>query len=371
MTNPVCIRAGLLFSAALAASCACRTEPGNGSGPELRTVGAGSPLIRYHGRIDRRDPDAPAFDWPASGFTLRFTGTAVGMVIEDTGDNDFTVWIDGKKYPRITAVKGENRVVVAGKLKPGEHQLEFAKSTEAYQGITRIRGILLSPDGELLPVPEKKLRIQVFGDSISAGYGTAAPALDTGWHRAHADACLAWPYLVARTLDAELTVTAASGKGFVRNWGEPGPRSAENLPDTAWRVLYNDPEYLVDPNEPAPDLIIICLGHNDTSPGYELSEGEFGAAWLDFLARVHTRWPGVPVLAGALDWQPLPGRIDALVARQTAGGDTLLTGYSLRGPGTGEFGCDWHPNARGQKRLADSLLPEIKKLIDQDHTDSP
>lgn len=356
-------KTGLLLTTTVLAAC----SPGHSTLPADDTrfvlVGADSPLIRYVGRTDRRDPAAPAFDWPASGLVFRFDGTVAGLVFEDSGDNDFSVFVDGKRTLRISARKGENRVVLADGLKPGIHTVEFIKSTEAYQGVTRIRGILLPPGVELLPVDARPLRIHVFGDSISAGYGTAATALDSGWHRNHADATRAWPFFLSRTTGAEITVTALSGRGIMRNWAEPGPRSEEPLPAAAWRILYSEPDRQVDTaTEPAPDLVILCLGHNDMSPGYELTEEEFIASWNTFVDEIRGRWPGAPILCGSMVQQPLNGWLERYCRDKSSAGGAPVEFFVFSPIRADEFGCDSHPVEMAQKRFAADIAPAVSRL---------
>jgi lysophospholipase L1-like esterase len=332
------------------------------SGAGYRLTGADSPLIFYHGRIDRRNPEEPIFDWAASGFSVRFTGTSIGMILSDSGNNDFSVFIDGKLNHRMAAEAGEHRILLAGNLQPGEHQLDFFKSTESDQGITTIKGLLLEPGSDLLPLEKPDFRIQVFGDSVSSGYGTAAPHLDTGWHREHADACQTWPFFTARAFDAELTLTAASGRGILRNYGEPGPQSKVSFSSLAWRVLIDDSTFPVPETEPVPDLVIICLGHNDMSPGYTLSRDEFRRGYLDFLGGVRRHWPGVTILCGSVRQEPLSGWLREILDEKTTAGDKALYWYAFSRPGLGEFGCDYHPNARAQKRFAREILPLITRV---------
>jgi hypothetical protein len=87
---------GVLLSVMAVFSCthqyARLCEPGAG----YRLIGVDSPLILYHGRIDRRNPKESVFDWAASGFSVRFTGASIGLVLSDSGQNDFSVFVDGR-----------------------------------------------------------------------------------------------------------------------------------------------------------------------------------------------------------------------------------------------------------------------------------
>lgn len=76
------------------------------------------------------------------------------MIFTDSGENDFSVFVDGKLYQRISAKEGEQHVMLAERLQAGEHQLDLYKSTESDQGTTTLKGLLLEPRSELLPLVE-------------------------------------------------------------------------------------------------------------------------------------------------------------------------------------------------------------------------
>lgn len=342
---------------------ACAVDVGTDEpGDEYALVEVDSPLIFYHGRTDMRDPKAPKFDWAASGFSVRFTGASIGAIIDDSGENDFSVFVDGEMYRRISASAGEQRIYLARGLQRGEHRLDFYKSTESDQGVTALKGLLLAPDSDLLPPEASGFRIQVFGDSVSAGYGTAADAYVEGWHREHADACQAWPFFAARALDAELTLTAASGRGILRNYGEPGPLSKVPFTALAWRVLLDDGEWLAPDTDPAPDVVIVCLGHNDMSPGYTLGEDTFREGYMVFLEGIRSRWPDTPILCGSLEQEPLSGWLAKIVDEKREEGDAGLHWYAFSRSPWDECGDDYHPNARAQARFAEEILPMITEV---------
>lgn len=322
-------------------------------------IASDAPAILYHGRIDHRDAQAPVFDWPASGFSVRFTGASIGAVLRDSGENDFSVFIDGAFFRRLTGETGEQRLLLADRLPPGAHTLEFYKSTEADQGTTTIKGLLLEPDAVLLPGAAPDFRIQVFGDSASSGYGAASGVPVEAWIREHADACRTWAFYAARALNADLTLTAASGRGLLRNYGERGPRSRVAFTELAWRVLLDDEEFLVRQNEPAPDVVIVCLGHNDMSPGYALNREQFREGYLAFLEEIHGRWPAVPVLCGSFRQERLSQWLEEIVDEKNAGGEKGFYWYEFTPLRPDEFGDDHHANARAHRRRAQEILPVI------------
>jgi lysophospholipase L1-like esterase len=352
---------GVLLSAMAVFSCAHEYANLGEPGADCVLIEADSTLILFHGRIDRRNPKEPVFDWAASGFSVRFTGASIGLVLRDSGENDFSIFIDGRLDHRLAGEAGERHVLLAANLPPGSHRLDFYKATESDQGITILKGLLLESGSELLPLEKPHFRIQVFGDSACSGYGAAAPVPDDEWHREHADACRTWAFFIARAFGAELTLTAASGRGVLRNYGEPGHRSKVAFPELAWRVLLDDDALLVPETEPAPDLVIVCLGHNDLSPGYTLSRDEFRRGYLDFLSEIRRRWPGVPILCGSFMRELLSDWLREIVEEKTAAGERSFYWYAFSRLGAREFGCDHHANAQAHERRAREILPLVIK----------
>src|SRR6187402_2843217 len=86
----------LLCGVALSACSADRVEPARTASADLLRAGAGPVGPRFIGRFDQSEPAAPVFAWPGTAIALRFTGTAIGVTLSDSGDNVFEVVLDGK-----------------------------------------------------------------------------------------------------------------------------------------------------------------------------------------------------------------------------------------------------------------------------------
>src|SRR5438876_4759678 len=83
------------------------------------------------------------------------------------------------------------------------------------------------------PPRARRRQIEVFGASVSCGYGDlgAAPCSFTYATESHYDTYAA---VAARALDADLTVTAISGRGVIRN---SDGSTAGTIPSLYERVL--------------------------------------------------------------------------------------------------------------------------------------
>ncbi|MBR1470362.1 MAG: GDSL family lipase [Lachnospiraceae bacterium] len=80
----------------------------------------------------------------------------------------------------------------------------------------KIYGLRL--DGQLLPVPEKKCRLEFVGDSITSGEGAIGAVAEEEWISSFFGHERSYPYLVSKALDAEYRVISQSGWGVFASW---------------------------------------------------------------------------------------------------------------------------------------------------------
>ncbi len=231
--------------------------------------------LLYSGRIDFSDPTKPVYSAPGVTVTAKFTGVSVSVMFQDgqMGQNFYNVIIDeGQPDARtilITPTVGKTKYSVVTDLPYGEHTVVFAKRTEASQGPVTFLGFEFG--GTPLPAPERPTRkIEVIGDSISAGEG-AEPGLNgvnctdtTGGNDAE-NAFLSYGAVLARNLNAEYHITAAAGRGAMRNYE---CNRNDTLPAVYDHINIADmTSPLWDHTKFVPDAIIIELGTNDFAPG--------------------------------------------------------------------------------------------------------
>jgi hypothetical protein len=230
--------------------------------------------LLYSGRIDFSDPTKPVYSAPGVTVTAKFTGVSVSVMFQDgqKGQNFYNVIIDDAKPEARTILVaptvGKTKYSVVADLPYGEHTVVFAKRTEASQGPVTFLGFEFG--GAPLPAPARPARkIEIIGDSISAGSGDE-PGLNgvnctdtTGGNDAE-NAYLAYGAVLARNLKAEYHITAAGGRGAMRNYE---CNRNDTLPAVYDHLHINDmTSPLWDHAKFVPDAIILALGTNDFSP---------------------------------------------------------------------------------------------------------
>src|SRR5262245_24436105 len=215
-------------------------------------VGAGEPAVHFVGRMDTSDPAGPRFAWSGAGVVANFSGTAVTLRLDDPGTNQFTVVLDGEVAPTLVTTAGPSDYVLASELAPGTHRVEVYRRTEASFGPTQFLGFDFGAEGELLPPSPVSLRIEIIGDSVSAGYGNEG-VLPCGFSADTENHYLTYGAIAARALGAELSTVAWSGKGVVYNYDTD---VNEPMPDLYGRTLPQDPASTYD-FAIQPDVVLI------------------------------------------------------------------------------------------------------------------
>ncbi len=182
--------------------------------------------------------------------------------------------------------------------------------------------------------PDRVL-VVFLGDSLTAGYGLEEEQ--------------AYPAVVASLLDAEGLAVR------VVNAGVSGDTTAGGLSRLDWLLRQE------------PDVLVVSLGANDGLRGLELEHSE------ENLRRIVERAgeAGVRVLlAGMLmppNYGPYAADYNAVFPRLAEELDVPLIPFLLDGVADRpelNLADGMHPNAEGQKRLAETVLPHLRPLVE-------
>lgn len=319
--------------------------------------------VRFMGRVEAQDPSRPRFSWSGTGFIARFDGTGLRATLSNEDAYYFRVVVDGGAPKTITSQKGQGALSLASGLTQGEHTVVVSRETEGQYGATELVSVDVE-EGKLLDPPSLPDRlIEIVGDSISCGYGDLGPdqycpfSYET---ESHFDS---YGAVAARSLGAELSTIAISGHGVIRNYDGAMTdllpvayqRTITMVPSRAWNF------------EREPDVIVINLGTND------FAKGDPGLAFEDeyfrFLADLRDQHPDAfllgtlgPMLQGAnLDQARI--YIQSALESMTDLGDQNIGFLEYSTQGTGELGCDWHPNTQKHAGMASDLSAALHERL--------
>lgn len=344
------------------------------------------PKVSLFGRWARGTDGSVKGNWGPIGFKLRFESPSVALTLADQ-PADLGEEGTGSRYhyridngPVQLAPGGQNQLTLATGLAPGGHTLEFVRRTESRFGITTLKSLRLAPASRLLdPGPRAPLRIEVLGDSISAGLANE----NTGWYTNESqNGDAAYGPLLARALNAEYHILARGGGTFINEYWKPQPKFFD-------RVFGPMDTEAAPENEPAstnpkwdfaayvPDVFVLALGTNDFSLEQpHIDEAEYVGKYTAFLRQVRAVYPRAllvclePLKEGA-PWDearryiPLAVKAlaDARVIAVDPVGPTPSSTRWLTYPADYVTNDEYHPNLAGHQKLAARLEPIIRKAL--------
>jgi lysophospholipase L1-like esterase len=335
--------------------------------PDLSTADGGAATVQLVGRFDRGDPARPSFGWSGSAIIARFQGTGATLRL-DGSPNQFAVSVDGVLSPVLKTTSGTSQYQVAAGLASGIHDLVIWKRTEGNQGENRFLGLDIV-GGQLLPPPAAPdRRIEIYGDSITAGYGLDGQGPSCPFSQDTENHYLSYGAVAARTLGAELHTVAWSGIGMYRNYGATGA-SADAMPAVYARTLPTQASSIWDFAAWQPHAVVINLGTNDASTGGDPGT-PYRMAYLDFVRTLRLKYPATffvltigPMLSDT-SLAAIKGHIQAVIQTRADEGDTQMS--FLEFPvqtGADGYGCDWHPSGATDAKMATLLVAELKTRL--------
>jgi lysophospholipase L1-like esterase len=319
--------------------------------------------VRLVGRFDVTDPDHPRFAWSASSIAARFSGRALHVHLKDTGYDELQVFLDGAVAGVIATNPTREDYEVASGLTDGLHEVVLSKRTEARLGEMQLLGF--EPEAVLAPPPASlSRRIELIGDSITAGYGNEGPGVScTGGMVALENETLSYGAVAARLLSAEHVTIAWSGK------------TTEEMAELYGRTLPSRTASQWDFTRWTPDAVVINLGTNDFNHG-DPGQSTFIRPYLLLVQRVRSLYPRAQIICalgpmltdrypeGAHALTRARAYITHVVADLRAQGDTKVT--FLEFP-TQDFvngvGCDYHPSVKTHKLMGEQLSTRLREKL--------
>lgn len=363
-------------------------------GPEQpwAPVSPSDPLIQYIGRVDFSSP-APEFSHSGTTLRLRFAGTAIAMLLDDSGPggsqgtNFYQVTLDNER-PQVLEARGSiTRYVLAENLTSGVHTVEVVKRTESRVGWARLLGFELR--GELLtPLTRRQRRLEVVGDAMACGYGVGVRIFDrprgdpnTGFHSSNQDHQAAFGARLAESLRAEVVTVCQSGAGVLRNADGSTTNTLPALYPSA--VLKpsggNPPRW--DFRQYVPDVVVINAGTSDFAPEAPfldsptpLDDDAFRQKYAELVGQVRQAYPNARIVCAVgimlNDFYPPQRRqwtrqrtlVQQVVQQLNDAGDLSVYFQELSTPELGYYGEDWHPSAEAHQSMADELAPLLRTV---------
>ncbi|XZG69028.1 glycosyl hydrolase family 18 protein [Chitinibacteraceae bacterium HSL-7] len=342
--------------------------------PDPTPVG-GLDAVQASGRVVLENGSV-RYSWPGVYFDARFSGTAIGIKLDDAG-NHYDVVIDGEVARKVSA-PGNATVWVRG-LPAGEHSVRLIKRNDAPTSIGRFLGFVVEGDGKLLAPPKPKTRqLEFIGDSFVAALANESTKRENCSEAeisATTDAGRSFGALTAQHYGGDFQINGYSGLGLVRNYaGNLYPTNYRTYADRALQsiegsVWQNDGSW-------KPQVVFIGLGINDFNTPVKAGEAwtqethraEYKAAYGEMIAKLRARYgkDALIVAAKMRVWREdgqqelFPSAIDEIVADAQAGGDKRIVSFQYD-PTLSLMGCGWHPTLADHAKVASQLVEVIDR----------
>lgn len=234
------------------------------------------PALQYMGRIDFEDPKCPVWVFPSTYVKLRFTGSFIRAVVTNMRgcwDNYLGVILDGKESKCKLQPAGKQEIVLGEGLGEGMHELMLFKRMDSCHQL-RFHGLIVEADARIAaPEPLSCRRIEVYGDSVSAGEVSEAVEYcglaDPPHNGEFSNSYYSYAWYTARMLDAQLHNIAQGGIALLEGTGyfhAPDYLGMEYMYD---KIQYNtqiDRAKAWDFSRYVPHVVIIAIGQNDNHP---------------------------------------------------------------------------------------------------------
>lgn len=238
--------------------------------------------LQYMGRIDKSDPDAFMMIYPASLVTVRFRGTEISALLENHWQfwgNYMGVLVDGVQSS-ICLTEGGNEkntevrsFCLAKNLPDGEHTVTLFKRQDSCHKVL-FHGFELPDGSEVLePAPLPKRKMEVYGDSVSAGEVAEAVEYtgkaDPEHNGEYSNVWYSYAWLTARKLNAQLHDVAQGGIALLDGTGYFNAPELTGMENTWDKMQYNPvlgEVTMWDFARYTPDVVVVAIGQNDANP---------------------------------------------------------------------------------------------------------
>ncbi|MBR2418448.1 MAG: hypothetical protein IKB12_07420 [Clostridia bacterium] len=224
----------------------------------------------------------------------------------------------------------------------------------------------------IAPTPEKRLKIEFIGDSITCGYGLDESPEYYYFTTLTENFSKTYAFFTAEHFGADFSAVAFSGYGVYSGFTQGG-RNSEDVISRHYlkSALVPYEEHLWDFSKTENNLVVINLGTNDASYCSKSYTGRqnFTSAYVELLKTVREKNPTAYILCilGDMNNSLYPCIEEAVRLYSNEMWDSAVSAATVTfDMGNTDIVVDGHPGVLANKRAASDLTEIITKLINED-----
>lgn len=332
--------------------------------------------LQYSGRIDFSNPVKPIFVFPCTSVKMRFSGNELKICVENRKeywDNYLGYILDGVQGRLKLPDNGLCTLEIPILKQADIHEILLFKRQDSCHEVV-FHGFELAEGARVFTLPEKsKRRIEVYGDSVSAGEVSEAIDYvgkeDPEHNGEYSNSWYSYAWMTARKLDADIHDIAQGGIALLDHTGwfcAPDYIGMESV----WDKVHYHPGFGApttwDFNAYQPQVVILAIGQNDSHPNdymkeaYDCAEAVYWRKrYEEFIRKLREVYPDAWIILSTtiLCHDEAWDRAIEAVCRETR--DEKLRHFMYTRNGTGTPG---HIRISEAEEMSDELAAYIKTL---------
>lgn len=322
-----------------------------------------------------------------SGVQFKFSGRYLKITFcadnsLSHGEENFAraaVLVNGERVFDKLISEPEIEAVIFDGVEIIEAEVHIIKLSETAMSTFGIKPLETDADANIAPLPEKQLKIEFIGDSITCGYGVDDNDPEHHFKTSTEDVTKAYAYKTAQSLNADYSMVSISGYGIISGYTDDPDKiiPEQTIPQYYDKLGFSYCSFAEktapqdikwDFGSYVPDLIVINLGTNDESYCKEdaAKQKVYSDAYVEFLKTVRSFNPNAEMLCVlGIMGQGLCKAVKAACEKYTAEtGDVRVHCADLSDKrDTLGFGADYHPSPDAHTFASEEAVKAIKAVL--------
>ena len=315
--------------------------------------------VNLFGRVYRATDGKLTLDNVCTGVEVAFYGTQLSVKVRSRQKSMIRAFIDGETEGTAYVLNANTDMTVplAEGLDEGLHTVRVLKAASPQYGSIALDEEAFATDGEFFCAPQKpELKIEVVGDSITAGAGALGTSAESAQQVENSDPTKAFAYLTAQRLGAEASIIALEGMCV---------KDTSICAYDAYTQCSTNNAAAYDPAQFDADIVVLALGENDmwhaTDSSFAYTIEQLQQDYADMLRLIRQYHPQAHIVCmfGMMPASSTPQAKSTFQAAIDDTGDGNISCLQVR-PNT--EGANSHPDGAAHEFYATWLIEHLESL---------